>query len=315
MKKRLTDLEEEKNRLDYLQKEIDDLKDFAGLVKGDEALEEEVGKNIEKLAQEIKKEEVRTLLKGKYDRHDAILSIEAGAGGREAEDWAAMLLRMYQRYAERQNWKVKILSESFGEPGGPDGRTGVNSVTVEIKGPYAYGYLKGETGVHRLVRISPFSEQGLRHTSFALVEVLPELEKEEVKINPSDLRVDTFRASGPGGQYVNRRESAVRITHLPTGLVVTCQSERLQGMNREMAMRTLAAKLQMRKERETKQQLSHFGSQGKDASWGQQIRSYILQPYQMVRDHRTGLKISNVAAVLDGDIQPFIEAEIRKNDN
>ncbi len=314
-KKRLTGLEEEKRTLDAFKKQVSDLKDFSSLAKEDEKLEEEVEKGVEKLEEEIKKEEVKTLLKGKYDVNNAILNIEAGAGGREAEDWAAMLLRMYQRYAERQNWKIKILSESFGEPGGPDGRTGVNAVTLEIKGHYAYGYLKEETGVHRLVRISPFSEQGLRHTSFALVDVLPELEKEEVEINPSDLRVDTFRASGPGGQYVNRRESAIRITHLPTGLVVSCQSERLQGMNREMAMKTLAAKLQMRKEKEEKQQLSHFGSQGKDASWGQQIRSYILQPYQMVRDHRTGLKVSNVAAVLDGDLQSFIETEIRKHDN
>ena len=308
-------MEEEKQSLDSLKQQLTDLKDFTSFVQGDEKLEVELEKNLEKLDQEVKREEVKTFLTGKYDSLNAILNIEAGAGGREAEDWAAMLLRMYQRYAERQNWKIKILSESFGEPGGPDGRTGVNAVTLEIKGSYAYGYLKGETGVHRLVRISPFSEQGLRHTSFALVEVLPELEKEEVEINPSDLRVDTFRASGPGGQYVNRRESAIRITHLPTGLVVSCQSERLQGMNREMAMKTLAAKLQLRKEREERQQLSRFGSQGKDASWGQQIRSYILQPYQMVRDHRTGLKVSNVMAVLDGDLQPFIEAEIRKHDN
>ena len=315
IKKKLTSLEEEVNAFLGFKKQLKDLEDFSSIIQEDEGLEEEINQSIEKLNEAITKEETKVLLTGKYDIYNAILSIEAGAGGREAEDWVAMLLRMYQRYAERQNWKTKILSESFGESGGPDGRVGINTVALAIKGKYTYGYLKKESGVHRLVRISPFSEQGLRHTSFALVEVLPELEKEEVKINPSDLRVDTFRASGPGGQYVNRRESAIRITHLPTGLVVSCQSERLQGMNREMAMKTLAARLQMRKEKEQRQKLSHFGSQGKDASWGQQIRSYVLQPYQMVRDHRTGLKVSNVMDVLDGNLQPFIEAEIRQHDN
>jgi len=315
IQKKIIDLEESLQAFRSLEAQLKDLKSLVVLTEEDEGLTEEITKQLEQLDREIKKEEVRGLLKGKYDFGKAFLNIEAGAGGREAEDWVAMLLRMYQRYAERQNWKVKIQGETFGEPGGPDGRIGIKSVTLEIKGKYAYGYLKEESGVHRLVRISPFSEQGLRHTSFALVEVLPELEEKEVEINPRDLRVDTFRASGPGGQYVNRRESAVRVTHLPTGLTASCQSERLQGMNRATAMSMLAAKLQRKKEKEQKKELADLSSQGKEASWGQQIRSYVLHPYQMVRDHRTGIKTSRTEAVLDGELTLFIEEEIRKDDN
>ncbi len=315
IKKRLTQLEEEVSSFHSLEKQLEDLKSFSELAQNDEQLGEEISQLFKKLQQAIKQEEIKTLFTGPFDQGNAMINIEAGAGGREAEDWVAMLLRMYERYAERQGWKTKILSKSLGEPGGPDGRVGINSIAFEMKGKYVYGSLKKESGVHRLVRISPFSEQGLRHTSFALVEVLPELKTKEIEINPSDLRVDTFRSSGPGGQYVNRRESAIRLTHLPTGLVVSCQSERLQGLNRAMAMKVLAAKLQARKEREQKKELANFGSQGKDASWGQQIRSYILQPYQLARDDRTGVKISNVMDVLDGNLQLFIEAEIKQDDN
>lgn len=250
----------------------------------------------------------------KYDQGSAILTIQAGAGGQDAQDWATMLLRMYQRYCQSKGYKVNLLHQSFGEAGGPQGRIGTKSATAEIKGNFAYGRLKKESGVHRLVRISPFSPKKLRHTSFALVEVLPELQKEaqeEVRINPQDIRVDTFRASGPGGQYVNRRESAVRVTHLPTGIVVACQSERLQGLNREKAMKILAAKLYQLKQAGLQKELREIRGQRVSVSWGNQIRSYVLHPYQMVKDLRSGVKTSNVEDVLDGDLDKFIDTEVK----
>jgi peptide chain release factor 2 len=311
----LRELEENIQIFQELENQLKDLKNLALLTEEDEALASEIIQQAEEFREKLKKEEIRGFLNGKYDAGKAFVNIEAGAGGREAEDWVAMLLRMYQRYAEKQNWKVKIGSQTFGEPGGPEGRVGIKEVSLEIKGKHAYGFLKGENGVHRLVRISPFSEQSLRHTSFALVEVLPELEEKELEMNPRDLRVDTYRSSGPGGQYVNRRESAVRVTHLPTGLTASCQSERLQGMNKEVAMKVLAAKLQRKQEKEQEERLAGLSAQGKEASWGQQIRSYVLHPYQMVRDHQTGIKSSEVEAVLNGNLETFIEAGIRKDDH
>ena len=225
-----------------------------------------------------------------------------------------MLLRMYERYCSGKGFKTKILEQSFGESGGPEGRIGTKSVTLEIKGKYAFGFLKKETGVHRLVRISPFSPQKLRHTSFALVEVLPEISKideEGIKINPDDLRVDVFRASGPGGQYVNRRESAIRITHLPTNIVVSCQSERLQGLNKDKAMKLLYAKLYQFKEKERQKEIKEVKGKPVSAEWGNQIRSYVLHPYKMVKDLRTAIETSNVEAILDGELDEFIEAEIK----
>jgi len=295
------------------------------LSEGDESLIKEIEKKIQVLEDRIKKEELRVFLSGKYDKESAILSIYAGAGGQDAQDWATMLLRMYERYAAFRGYKAKVLHQSFGEGGGPEGRIGIKSVIMEVKGHYAYGFLKKEAGVHRLVRLSPFSTKKLRHTSFALVEVLPEISEdigEEVEIKPEDIRVDTFRASGPGGQYVNRRESAIRITHLATGISVSCQSERLQGLNREKAMKVLRAKLYQLKVVEQKKEIKEIkkelsgddkARQGEQVSvgWGNQIRSYVLHPYKLVKDLRTKVEASNVERVLDGALDEFIEAEIK----
>ena len=265
------------------------------------------------LERKIKEKEIKVFLSGKYDRGDAILNIYAGAGGLDAQDWAALLLRMYERYCAKKGFKTKILHQSFGEGIGPEGRIGIKSATLEIRGDWAFGFLKKESGVHRLVRISPFSPKALRHTSFALVEVLPDIsldEGSEIKIRPEDLKIETFRASGPGGQYVNRRESAVRITHLPTGIVVSCQSERLQGANREKAMKVLMGKLYQLKLEETKKKIKQFKSDAISPSWGNQIRSYVLHPYKLVKDLRTGVETSEVESVLDGELDQFIEADI-----
>ncbi len=262
----------------------------------------------------LRDKELRVFLSGEYDQNDAILSIYAGAGGQDAQDWATMLLRMYERYSQRKGYKTVILHQSFGEGGGPEGRIGTKSVTSEIKGKYSYGFLKKETGVHRLVRISPFSAKALRHTSFALVEVIPEIaevEETEIKIKPEDLKIDFYRASGPGGQYVNKRATAVRITHLPTGIKVVCQSERLQGMNRERAMKVLMAKLHQLKSQKTEKELKKIKGDLVSASWGNQIRSYVLHPYRQVKDLRTGMVSRDVEAVLDGDLDQFIGAEIK----
>jgi len=268
---------------------------------------------IEEFKKKIKQKELQTFLSGKYDKGYALLSIYAGAGGKDSQDWATMLLRMYERYCLSKGFKTTILNQTFGEGGGPEGRIGTKSVTMEVKGNFAYGFLKKETGVHRLVRISPFSAQQLRHTSFALVEVLPVIEAgEEIKIDEKDLKVEFYRASGPGGQYVNKRESSVRVTHLPTGITVSCQSERLQGANRKKAMEILRSKLyQIQKEKDQKT-LEKIKGDKKSASWGNQIRSYVLHPYKLVKDLRTDLETNDVEGVLDGNLDQFIEAEIRK---
>jgi peptide chain release factor 2 len=242
------------------------------------------------------------------------LQIFSGAGGQDAQDWATILLRMYERYCARKGYKTQVLQQSFGEGGGPEGRIGTKSVTLEIKGNLAYGFLKKEAGVHRLVRMSPFSAKKLRHTSFALVEILPDISEREseIKINPGDLKLETFKSSGPGGQYVNKTESAVRIMHLPTGINVSCQSERSQAQNREKAIKILYAKLYQLKEEKTKKELKEIKGEKISASWGNQIRSYVLHPYKMVKDLRTDIETSNTEAVLDGDLDQFIEAEIRQ---
>lgn len=295
---------------------LKDLKKEEGVFekKETESLEQDLKNEIIKFKKHFKKVKIQTFLVGKYDKLNAILTIYAGAGGRDAQDWAAILLRMYERYAQNQNWDVKILHKHFTEEGG------IKTATLEIKGKYAYGYLKKETGVHRLVRISPFSAKNLRHTSFAMVEVIPEIDsisEKEIEIKPEDLKIDTYRASGPGGQYVNKRETAVRITYLPLKIVVSCQSERSQGANREKALKILKAKLLQFKESERKEELEKTKANSLTnrrilAEWGNQIRSYIMHPYKLVKDNRTGIEVLDVDRVLDGELDDFIEAEIIK---
>ncbi len=261
---------------------------------------------------EIERQELRLMLGGEHDRLGAIVSIHPGAGGMEAQDWAEMLLRLYLRWAERRGFKTEIADL---QPG--DG-AGIKSATVTVEGDFAYGYLKAEAGIHRLVRISPYDANARRHTSFASVFVFPAVDdKVEITINPADLRIDTFRASGAGGQHVNKTDSAVRFTHLPTNIVVTCQNERSQHKNRAMAMKILRARLFELEQRKKKEELEKFSKDKKEIAWGSQIRSYVLQPYQMVKDHRTGVEVGNTGAVLDGAIDEFIQAYlmgVRKGD-
>ena len=261
---------------------------------------------------ELEKQELRVMLAGEYDRLGAIVSIHPGAGGLEAQDWAEMLLRLYMRWADRRGYKVDLADLQPGEG------AGIKSATFTVEGDYAYGYLRAEAGIHRLVRISPYDASARRHTSFASVFVFPAIdEKIEVVINPADLKVDTFRASGAGGQHVNKTDSAVRMTHIPTGIVVSCQNERSQHKNRSMALKILKARLFELEERKKREQFEQFSKEKKEIAWGSQIRSYVLQPYRMVKDHRTGVEIGNTDAVLDGAIDPFIEAYlmgVRKGD-
>jgi len=268
---------------------------------------------VQEIEKRLKAKELEVFLSGKYDRKNALLSIIAGAGGRDAQDWATMLLRMYKKYCQKKGFKIKVLDHSFAEGKGPEGRIGTKQVTLLVKGRFAYGILKKEHGVHRLVRISPFSPQRLRHTSFALVEVLPEIktEESEIKIKPEDLKIEFFRASGPGGQYVNKRETAVRITHLPTNIVVSCQSERLQGENKKRAMEMLLSKLYHIEKERTKEEISKIKGKKVSIEWGNQIRSYVLHPYKLVKDLRTGVETSRVEEVLNGELDKFIEAEIK----
>jgi len=269
-----------------------------------------LAKEVDKLEKQIQQEELTIFFSGPYDKNNALLSIYSGAGGTEAQDWAAMLLRMYLRYAERRGFKVKVLHQHDGQ------EAGIKNATIEIRGAYTYGNLKGESGVHRLVRLSPFNANNLRHTSFALVEVLPEIEEAgEVKIKPEDLKVDTYRSSGPGGQNVNKVETAVRLTHLSSGLVVACQSERSQAANREQAMKVLASRLHQRelqaKGKEVAGLRADIQSGEGTAEWGSQIRNYVLHPYKLVKDLRTGVESKEPDRVLDGELDEFVEAEIK----
>ena len=267
---------------------------------------EEIFNTTNILENSIEKLEISTLLSGKYDSNNAILTIHPGAGGTEAQDWAEMLYRMYTRWASQNGYEVKELDYLDGD------EAGIKSVTFSILGEYAYGYLKGEIGVHRLVRISPFDAGGRRHTSFASVEVLPEISEDiEIDINPDDLRIDTYRASGAGGQHINKTSSAIRITHIPTNIVVTCQSERSQIQNRETAMKMLKSKLLNLKEKENKEKIEDLKGIQMDIAWGSQIRSYVFCPYTLVKDHRTNYETGNVQAVMNGDLNGFIDSYLK----
>ena len=275
----------------------------------DEETAEEAKAEKESLERDIESLKLKTLLNDKYDQNNAIISIHAGSGGTEAMDWAEMLLRMYLRWCEKRGFKAKIMDMN------DDTEAGIKSATVFVEGEYAYGYLKNEKGVHRLVRISPFDSSARRHTSFASLDVTPEIEYDTtVEINPDDLRIDTYRSSGAGGQHVNMTDSAVRITHLPTHIVVTCQNERSQMQNREFAMKMLMSKLIELKEQEEKESLNELKGDYNQITWGSQIRSYVFQPYTMVKDHRTGAEVGNVSAVMDGDIDYFINEKLKQKD-
>jgi peptide chain release factor 2 len=287
-----------------LRQRAEDAVELASL--GDETLQPDIEGELEAIEREVERREHRALLSGQFDQQDAILAIHAGAGGTDSQDWASMLQRMYLRWAENQDFEAEILDLSEGE------EAGIKSATIAIEGEYAYGYLRAEKGVHRLVRLSPFDSAHRRHTSFALVEILPQVERnEEVQIDPNDLRIDTYRSAGAGGQNVQKNETAVRITHQPTGIVVTCQNERSQSQNKANALRVLRARLLERKLQEREEKLAEIKGEHVSAEWGSQIRSYVLHPYQMVKDHRTDLERGDADSVLDGDIDAFIEAYLR----
>lgn len=295
-----------------IEKEINNLLELSELVKleYDEEIAIDIVKNTKKEQKNIEKLELETLLSGKYDSNNAIVTIHPGAGGTESQDWAEMLYRMYTRWATKNEYEVKELDYLEGE------EAGIKSVTFEIIGQNAYGYMRSEKGVHRLVRISPFDSGGRRHTSFASVEVLPEITEDiEIDINPDDLRIDTYRASGAGGQHINKTSSAVRITHIPTNIVVACQSERSQIQNRETAMKMLKSKLFDLKEQEHKEKIEDLKGEQRDIAWGSQIRSYVFCPYTMVKDHRTNYEVGNVQGVMDGDLDGFMESFLKSNIN
>lgn len=293
-----------------LNNELNNLLEMSDLlqVEEDEELAKELLKSTDTLEKNIEKLEITTLLSGKYDNNNAILTIHPGAGGTEAQDWAEMLYRMYTRWANANGYEVKELDYLEGD------EAGLKSVTFSVNGDYAYGYLKGEMGVHRLVRISPFDAGGRRHTSFASVEVLPEITDDiELNINPDDIKMDVYRASGAGGQHINKTSSAVRLTHIPTGIIVACQTERSQFQNRDTAMKMLKSKLLNLKEKEQKDTIDELKGIQMDIAWGSQIRSYVFCPYTLVKDHRTNYEVGNVQAVMDGDLNGFIDSYLKFN--
>ncbi|QJA10252.1 peptide chain release factor 2 [Romboutsia sp. CE17] len=307
--KALKDIVDEFNKLTERLEEIELLIEI-GLEENDDSVCKEIESSISSLEKEIDNMRIKTLLSGEYDKNNAILSINAGTGGLDAQDWAQMLLRMYIRWGERKGYKVKLL-DILSDP-----EAGIKSATLLIEGLNAYGYLKSEKGVHRIVRISPFDPSGKRHTSFASIDITPELDENvEVEINQSDLKIDTYRASGAGGQHVNTTDSAVRITHIPTGVVVQCQNERSQHMNKDRAMRMLMAKLIELKELEQKEKIEDIQGKYSQITWGSQIRSYVFQPYKMVKDHRTNAEMGNVDSVMDGNIDLFINEYLKMNKN
>jgi peptide chain release factor 2 len=307
--KKLSDLRNEVEYWQGLQKRIQDTLELAEI--GDESLRAELESEVDALEIELVKSELTAQLSGPYDKENALLSINAGAGGTDSQDWASMLERMYLRWAERRGYDAEILDRTEGE------EAGIKSVTIAVNGPNAYGFLHPEKGVHRLVRLSPFDSAHRRHTSFAQVEVLPEISEDDpaIKIHPDEIKVDVFRSSGAGGQNVQKNATAVRITHLPTGIVVSCQNERSQLQNRENALRVLRGRLLEIQEEEQRREMSELRGEYQKAEWGSQIRSYVLHPYQMVKDHRTEYEEGNTQAVLDGEIDNFIEAFLKSRSN
>jgi peptide chain release factor 2 len=288
-----------------IEEKFGDLEAGIELSEEDPSMMEMVNELVEEIEKRVRNFELELLLNGKFDENNAYLTIHPGAGGTESQDWASMLLRMYMRWAERKGFNVELVDYQPGD------EAGIKSATLYIKGEFAYGYLKYEKGVHRLVRISPFDANKRRHTSFASVNVIPEIEDDiDIEINPDDLKIDTYRASGAGGQYVNKTESAIRITHIPTGIVVTCQTERSQLQNKETALKVLKARLYQLELEKRQKEIQEIQGELKDISWGNQIRSYVFQPYTMVKDHRTNVETGNIEAVMDGDIDIFIEAEL-----
>jgi len=306
--RQLTAIRESVRTWRSLEKRVSELFELTTLAikEADYSPREEIQQEAREVASNLEKLELQLTLSGEYDARNTIMSIHAGAGGTESQDWAEMLLRMYLRWAERRNYQAEVLNVSAGE------EAGIRNATIEIRGGYAYGYLKSEFGVHRLVRLSPFDADHARHTSFALVEVLPEAKEDlAIKIDPGDLRIDTFRASGPGGQHMQKTSTAVRITHLPSGLAATCQSQRSQHQNKEAAMRVLYAHLLQLEQAKKEAERAKLKGERVEAGWGNQIRSYVLHPYKMVKDHRTDCETSNTAAVLDGEIDEFITAYLQ----
>jgi peptide chain release factor 2 len=289
----------------FLQK-IQETKELAALE--DASLQDDLEKETEGLEREVEKRSFTAMLSGKYDSDDAILAIHAGAGGTDSQDWTDMLMRMYLRWAEYRNFETEIMDITMGE------EAGVKSVTLSIKGRYAFGYLRSEKGVHRLVRLSPFDSAHRRHTSFALVEILPQIafDNPDIQIDPGDLKIDVFKSSGAGGQNVQKTSTAIRITHIPSGLVVTCQNERSQTQNRENAMKVLMARLVEIQQAEKSEEIAVLRGEYTKAEWGSQIRSYVLHPYQIVKDHRTDYEKGNAQAVLNGDLDDFMEAYLRQ---
>lgn len=306
--RRLSALKDETQSWRKLEQKVKDLAELVeiALQEGDASLVDEVRAEVDGISAEVEKLDFKLLLGGEYDHRNAILALHAGAGGTESQDWAEMLLRMYIRWAERRGFHTEVLDTSPGE------EAGIKSAMLEVKGDLAYGYLKAEHGVHRLVRLSPYDSDHARHTSFALVEVLPEVEEAmEVKISGDELKVETFRSSGPGGQNMQKTSSAVRITHLPSGLVVSCQSERSQYQNKEIALRVLRARLLEQERIRMADERAKLKGEHQSAAWGNQIRSYVLHPYRMVKDHRTGVETGDTTAVLDGDLDELMEAYLR----
>ena len=278
--------------------------------ENDESIVPEIKTNVKNLAKDLEKLEIENLLSEKHDDSNAIITIHPGAGGTESQDWAQMLYRMYSMWAEKNHYKLEELDYLDGDV------AGIKSVTFSVSGRNAYGYLKGENGVHRLVRISPFDSGGRRHTSFASVEVIPEINDDaEIEIDPADLKVDTYRASGAGGQHINKTESAIRITHIPTNIIVSCQTQRSQIQNRETAMKMLKSKLMELKEKENKERIEDLKGVQREIAWGSQIRSYVFCPYTMVKDHRTNFETGNVGAIMDGELNDFIDAYLKQNIN